>query len=659
MTRSQKAYTINQYNKARIRQGLRPIRNPFSTLKNSPDNNIHTNPDGTETITPKSTNVKIGPINKFTSNDPTLTDPQLQQVIDMIDNLNPNELSNLLYPSAAPHQGTTEPTPGTSGVSEGGSKKQKTDHRPQTKRPAEEGPQQQPPPKKLLDFFDQGNTDEVDEFIANQPTPEPVSNMPGGTDGAPMASAQKAATGMTGLGGSGASSGGFDSMQGPDHYIPLTKYSYEHGSMHFTKVHQFKTYACPYTLASINSAPNSREEIVTPLMEINWDKPFFYMSSEEFNLIPPGSYFKDCEIEIQIIGASVSYPIGSTTATDSVTGHPKIGIIGFDLFNKIRGGTSRKVTFASNTVVPVSIESDNQYDEFIRTQYGDLQNDNVSIQEKVLPGVALSIPFWNTNYLTIPWNLPLNQTNSKMLEIMSINDFSRHIVQFNINDSSWSRVIKRKYSFSSAPVGARFRSYDMMAGYKSGTFPGSVDSGTGIRQAIGIADNHNLVRDTTNLTVNQTQVVSLNTTDENNVNLVTYKNLIEKGAYNQIGSIACKPARQPSIHIGMKAIGKPFGASNRADSFVNAYLQFNVIAKCNVVTGGYPNSFVRPSRFQVDFENAEMGIVNKTPPDNRADISYGLYSEDLTSNVPASLDIDTVTSRHMPSPVINKRQKVG
>ncbi len=64
LTRQNKYYAINAYNIARRNRGLEEVPNPFDKEKNKLGNTIIQNPDGEETVTPKSGKPKLQPKNR-------------------------------------------------------------------------------------------------------------------------------------------------------------------------------------------------------------------------------------------------------------------------------------------------------------------------------------------------------------------------------------------------------------------------------------------------------------------------------------------------------------------------------------------------------------------------------------------------------------------
>ena len=135
----------------------------------------------------------------------------------------------------------------------------------------------------------------------------------------------------------GGADGGFDSTSGPDDTLFMGGYKATSGRQTFSKVHEITIEAIPYTTVKTTEVRSGANLIVTPLARIDWDYPFFYLSEEDFNKIPAGSYFDSCEVDIMGITYPTGYPIGGTEAGISSTNHAKILMAAYDLEQKNPG----------------------------------------------------------------------------------------------------------------------------------------------------------------------------------------------------------------------------------------------------------------------------------------------------------------------------------
>nr|QOD39505.1 VP [uncultured densovirus] len=607
MTRSQKAYTIKQYNKARSARSIPPINNPFAR-------------DGTHIMVEKTNGV----VDSETITFPTVGRPKI-----------------------TPISGSAAPTAGDKGALA-------------TLMNAQHSRAEQAEIDDITNYF---NTDEglalIDTIAANNDKNESAqysgSQAPYKRAGAPVTDAgpvagpsglqvsapsrsqapppptapmatrgskrtapdQGAGPSSTSAGTSGknsASDGGFDSTQGPMHQIPNGGYSTTPGSMSFTKTHQLAIWSLPYTKHSTLDKLGANI-FSTPLAAIDWEYMYFYMSPEEFQLIPAGSRVESCNVEFLSIVAQSGYPTGGTTASQSVTNHPKIMCLAHGLTQKCRGGFNRVVTI-SDTMIPSSpVTEAAQVTDFIAKQYGTDQNaaDNLV----TIPGVVTDIPYFLKKY----WHIYQPNKVQAAIRGFTANTspgfeyFKNMITQINANDVTWSTLEEANlsYQFTSAPIGAQFAQLE-------------IDT-EDVHQSVGGANNYNMIRKVTNLEVNGDTTITESIVASNRASypLVTYKSSkIEKGSTFVHGDSAGKPCNQPSFHIGLKAIEKslPSNTSTRASEFVQARMTLEVRATIRIVLPSYPNRFTRPKFYNTGVENTVAGIG--LYQDDESAITFGI-----------------------------------
>lgn len=585
-------YSIAQWNKARENRGLNRVNPPKRFLKD----NVYGHPGVTHRPGYVTDNFAIpyrrafprkgGPLidafkvqanNQYTSStttpspfDNTFTDEVIDELAPTLDNPNNAVLSK----------------PGPSGVK----------RKPPTQLTPSTTPRSQPTPANIP-----STTATMVNTRANPPAMDVDP---------PAASSDK--------GHNATSDGGFDSAQGPDTYIKRPDYTYRGGSMSFKKIHHMKSFALPFT----KKVEGGAQWTVTPLTEIPWQYMYFYMSQDEFNRIPAGSYVNSCKISIQVVAASTGFVSGGTESELATFQHPKIGMLGLDLPQKLRGGTTRTVNFGAN-LKPMSTANGNNRADFILKQYGvdqanvnwDMEDDNLA----PLPGTAFPIVYNKRDYFCVYQpSLATAVTQGFTAAVApGYEVLNSAITQFNLNDRMWDSVFEREYRFESAPIGARYRPLEIAVADQ--------------QQTLGKTDYYNMQRNITNTGPsgaggNLTFGSTLVGTTYNQIKLVDYAGTeIEKGGMNRRGATMTKPARQPSVHFGIKQIPKlQAGTDNtRADDFVFADCYFVVTAEMDIQCNNYPNRFVLPKAFNVSIENAETGIaLNSSAADSI--VTFGL-----------------------------------
>ena len=430
------------------------------------------------------------------------------------------------------------------------------------------------------------------------------------------------------------SSGGFDSTQGPVHEISKGGYSVNAGSMRYTKTHQFSTWANPYSVIGTGDFSGANL-ITTPLARIDWDYMYYYMSPEEFALIPAGSHVSDCSIEIISLVAQQGYATGGTISSVATTNHPKILCMGVDLENKMRGGIDRVLTFNNQMIPQTAVPPAAQVDDFILKQYGtDQFEPDASV---VVAGVTTDIPYILKKHFCIYQPNKAQATARGFIAETAPGQeyFKNHIMQVNANDLTWSNLPPMNYSFTAAPIGAQFPALELQT--------------DDVVQSLGSHDHFNFIRTATglNLGVNKTITETILPSTSNTIPLVTYKSSrIEKGSHMVNGDGARTPSRQPTFHIGIKAIEKllPSDASTRASDFVQARLTFEVRATINIRLPSYPNKYVKPKYYNTSIENMAQGIGRYPVDGNASLVTWGLLNTSATAPALNAMDVNTLTA---------------
>lgn len=418
------------------------------------------------------------------------------------------------------------------------------------------------------------------------------------------------------------SDGGFDSAQGPKTYIDKPLYLYKHGLMHFKVKHRIRVFAIPMTwptAAGPTPIPTNVRYVITPMAYIPVDKIYFYMSSRQFALIPPGSYIDSCNVTVDLLNSSTSFETGASTTDTSTLSHIRTGLIGVDLDKKLRGSVVNTLTIPAS-MIPTIASAGEDFQEFVNLEYGGWPGSAAPFptwDSNTLPGSSYGIQFNKYDYLCMYQQNQAGYTADGFGAANSMGHeyFQSQVEEFNINDKLWDRIVNYNYKFKSAPIGARFKPVEL----KSGNFT----------QEVGASDIIHLQRSVTNVNgaanVNYSEAHVDHTF--NNTHLVTYgTDTMEKGASNSKGSAPFTPARQPTLYIGMRAIPKTTpatGTVRRTNNWVNADMTLDITATMTVRTNDYPNRFTQPGIFNVSLENMELGSA-ANPAVGIKDITFGL-----------------------------------
>ncbi len=646
MTTSQKRYTIDQYNRQRSNKGLPVIRNPFKLADNNNDNTIYENEDGSKTVTPKTpgrppilplggygalatanspgpVSRGYGPIIESFGKTPTRSQEE-QSEINYLESIFNSEEGQKFIDSIIEQNNEAE----------------------LVQFSGEQAPTRNPTPAvnegaSTSTDMSQGTRSQAGNPAKRARTEAPVTESPMAADGPAM---------------SGGADGGFDSTSGPDDTLFRGGYKVTPGRVMYSKVHEITLEAIPYTKTT-EIAGSVRT--ITPLARIDWDMPYFYMSPEEFELLPAGSYFDSCMVDIMGITYPTGYPIGGTTAGISTTNHAKILMAGFDLEQKCRGGADLVVSTLNANMIPssVSLTTETQVDDFIKQQYGSLQSDTDA--NYTIAGCTTDIPYRLRKFWSI---YQPNRATAKTAGFFTETDdeppvldqdyslgqeyFRNMITHVNANNFVWDKDVMRaligsnmlQYKFQSAPIGDQF--------------PHGEIATQDFINVVGSGENYNMLRNVTNATINGNLTIteSIVASSRDTFPKVTYKNRIEQGCTQVKGDQPKKRARQPTFHLGLKAIEKfdPTVAGSRASSFVQARMTIHVKATIFVTLPSYPNRFTRPKFYNTSIEKAIAGIGNYVNLRDSRLVTFGDRSVVTTAPTVDFVDRPLATNNNRP-----------
>lgn len=418
-----------------------------------------------------------------------------------------------------------------------------------------------------------------------------------------------------------ASDGGFDSAQGPKSYLKHCGYSYEEGYRTYEKSHRYKSWALPF---EFQAASANNKFVTTPLAYIPVDNIKSYMTPREFALIPAGSHIVECSAVIELLNSSTSFQTGGSDPDIATAQHVRTGLLGIDLTKKLRGGGVSSYNIAAGMKATIAREYYNS-DDFVKYQYGSWQLNSDAANPwdtSELPGCAYGIPYVNDNYFTI-YNLSdAGATAAGFTEGTSLGHeyVTSYLTEFNLNDKLWDDVVHYKYKFRDARIGTPFPAAEL---YTS-AFNNQTGHDTRFSNRRVVS---NVVAGGSNTYTNN--FVSTSTA---NVSLVQYNdNAIEKGGINRVGSAMSEPARQPTLFFGMRGIGKIAADldSRRADTWVDAAVEYIVHFRMVIRLPASPNRFTQPGRLNVQIENAVTGTTNKSDGSN----NLNTFQRNVTYNL--------------------------
>lgn len=584
MRRSQKAYTIDQYNKARARRNLPPIPNPFrdggatatlqagTALAKKFPSFI-----GVETVTPVSTKTKVqypkgekapNPILDFSDEELTalFETPSFQRLIDNLE-------SSATTTTTSSSISDPLNTPGTSGVT---TTKSTT---PRTKADvSDESPFKKPKytstPLKTTDMGDKS-------YVGSGH----------GTDmdlGDPLNETTRTSSGLA-TGGAAASLAIEKGDIIPDVPRPYN-FKMSDGFGRITNAFSVLSYGFatrilphPGNPTPITTATAHVVLATTPLLEIPWDRVHMYINPGVYDSLPIGSYVKSVHCKVIQRNIRVAFETAASDTTLATLNQNKFTVLGFGLNNKndLRTSNMRySVSGTASAMVPTGL-SDPNYDDIDECLYGYPQS--VPAFNGVLSptvgnpyGVPCNNFSFNTvlhpkNYL-VAWNYGYKAPG----ETDNVKDRGWYNLSTHIRKCPTGKVIDQEIvNQSYYPTYAPLKGQLEFAEYLRDNI--QINPPTGTTKVLVNLNNVNFTDHDIGKQFDGTQIgisaesnsnpteaqVQVNTNRNAYSLLVGRKSMIEKGQYyKQIDSNANGKYVQPSIHVGVASVPKLTTSTN-------------------------------------------------------------------------------------------------
>nr|QRQ90271.1 MAG: hypothetical protein 3 [Parvoviridae sp.] len=636
MSRSQKSYTIKEYNKARARRNLGPIPNPFNKAENNTHNTIIKNPDGSETVTPRTEGrPRISPLS--TAPDPPaqrghgpiidafaqqqiqvdrdeiqrlekfFNSAEGQRIIDEIAEQNNNAESDEFSGGQAPHRPITadnnEPQPGPSSASdEPASKRARIDEGPShhTEGGAHEQADAMPIPGSAMETEDQ-------------------------TTGQAGSTAQAAAGGGRGF------SGGFASATGPEVYVKQPKNHANPSKFKFEKTHRILGYglACANLAHENSTASASMRLMTTSLQEIPVDRPFFYLNPGEWESLQqvPGAHITHVKVTVVQRNPRVAFETGSSTTSLATLNQNKFGIKAVGL-NSIAGlrVTSRRLSAfdqAGEPMIPTASTAA-VYSDIDEAMYGKRQTDTAFNTAR--PAEPFMIPMTIPNYLCC-WNHGYDTTSAQRTA-NGWYSLSEHVVQFDMQATAGKVIEVYEYSPSYAPVSEQLPYCEYLNGTQANVNASifNYNDGDATKQMTRI--NINNMTPVTN--ANPTESIAFSNTTLNgfDAQVIDRLALLEKGQLlKNIDSGSRNKCVQPSLHVGISPVPRLTSAANTIlpNSWTDVQSYYEIHAECWIEAYS-PHHNTHQSQFHVETHDIKMGVANSTISSNYP-VRFGKYPQ--------------------------------
>lgn len=402
--------------------------------------------------------------------------------------------------------------------------------------------------------------------------------------------------------------------------LPPPSLSMHNSLRHYRKIHRFYTYGFAYD-ALPQYVQSGTENILqsywltTPLAEIPWDKPYFYLNPSEFNQLPQGANIVHCSVDIRSRNVRIAFPTNSANSELATLNQNKNIIAAYGLNINVHAVPLRYVSFAAgqpmipNVVTPAT---DEDHVNMYRELYGwPLNRDSTQEQMNIVPRHQVGIPVPLRHYAGIYHPVHLNGHEDGGWPCLQ-----HYYREVDADAATGNSIAFHEYTPANGlikePVKSVYYGYPFIQPLANNQplqqhvkIP--ITSKPVARTIVDIEIGPQITDDGTNLTTNDTAPKSM--TQEISKSLIAeHRNFnstdrkldftltlpIEKSQALQTGTWNAQSAQvQPTVHVGIQPVHaltskNITGASN--NNFTDAQAYIEVIAEC-VIDTAYPTPF--------------------------------------------------------------------
>lgn len=383
----------------------------------------------------------------------------------------------------------------------------------------------------------------------------------------------------------------------------------------FKKVHKMLSYGLGYANLALDAGVIDRV-MVTPFMEVPWDKLYFYLSGGEQASLPIGARVLTCSISIVQRNTRVAFDTGESLSQLATFNQNKFGVLGLALNQKVQGRTcnvtadvNMNVTVAS-TIVP---------------------NTDYALHDLDLYGVGQTDIVFNTQIPTHQFGLRTNppfyfgMTAPDAIDAISIGGWANmdeHVKEWDMNTTVGTVVHQQSYNFQYAPV--------------TTNLPTVVNETLSTKAyAIGSEDKQQNRLSTTffppNATTASVATIAEVTYTSGVGTVPTRFELMEQGQRIRsinMGYDGCR-AVQPTVHIGVKSIpALAFPSHAPPTAFANVQAYWEITAECTIGTPN-PHTYTNSETFHTTYASMPFRRTGTTGAsiNNLGSLYYGRYNE--------------------------------
>lgn len=416
-------------------------------------------------------------------------------------------------------------------------------------------------------------------------------------------------------------SGGLANQSGPITTVARPRNFANSGGLVFEKVHRVLAYG----LASVNlghplntdaASTVDMRLMTTSLMEIPWDKPFFYLSPGELEALPLGSYVKSVHVTVVQRNPRVAFETAASTASLATLNQNKFGVKAMGLNTKqgLRVTNRRYTAYKPDEpMIPTETEV-SKYDDIDQVMYG-VDQSTVTFNT-VIPSTCFMVPITMPNYLTC-WNagFTLNQTANHLKT--GWYSLAEHVTQFDMNSTTGTEIMNASYFPSYAPLKAQTPYAEYLRGQLG---PVDITGQTGINFNVFSYTEGDVTKQVSKITLNNviadigaipSETYDISDTDRDTFDQVggRYTN-IEKGQLLKNIDRGDHPkCVQPSLHVGISPVPKLTTTSNIIDvnswTDVQSYYEIKAVMHIGY---NFPHHNTHQNTFNVESNDIKMGV---------------------------------------------------
>ena len=457
-------------------------------------------------------------------------------------------------------------------------------------------PENQPKSRTVTDTstmsLKRKDTDEGYHTPSKKLTAEKVDNLDQAVDGGSSAP--------------GAASGATSDISGVQLTVARPFWNKQHSSFTFNKVHRMLGFGLATTPITVSTIVN----MVTNLMEIPWDKPFFYMTPKEYSLLPEGCFAKSVNISIVQRNPRVAFETTATMTDLATFNQNKFLHIAKGLNIKTYGNNKHIVMYDTTEPMKQMTIANANYTDLEDVLYGISETAGATFDSDV-PALAFGVPYRTDNY----W--ALRKPGSTYLGVVDQgwSDFMHHIEEYDMTAMSGTEILNESYTFKYAPL-----SLPHLSAVTWGT-------ATAILTQPGLANSDAKIMTTSTITgldnfaggIGKTQTNSL-VMNEFNHSFPNYNSGLMEQCYlyqgTHSGPHGCTV--QPSIHVGVKPIPKltTTTTDHKINTWTDVQSYFEINASINI-EGSHPQMYPNLNRLNVSYDGASLRTslnVNDTVP---------------------------------------------